>query len=495
ILGDDGFLPDFQTLIKDNTITVGLRGQKGQWFLDLSSTFGVNKMDYTIGNTVNSSLGLSSPTSFRAGGYEFIQTVHNFDASRQFKWLNVAIGAEFRSENFIAHAGEEGSFEGRGAESFPGIRPQDEVDAQRFNVSFYTELEKSFEEKLLINLAGRYEDYTDFGRKLNGKLSARYKIIEELLNLRGSISTGFRAPSLHQTHFSSVQTILVGSELSQQGTFNNESPVIKALGVPDLKEETSENFSLGLTLTPTSNIFITTDFYKVNVNDRIVFTGTLRNDDPNTVVGGILESFDIEGMKFFTNAIDTETLGFDFVMGYDNIDLGLGRAKVTLAHNYNKTNVTSEIRTPDILSNQGNALFNRKEQSRVETARPLNKTILKLSYQVRDWSIDLNNTRFGQVTWKHADNGLNDILNMTDPEFDQTFSGKIITDLDVSYHLSAAINLSVGANNLFDVYPDEIDPKGDLITNLIGRFRYPWEVNQFGFRGRFYYFKLKVNLL
>jgi len=484
ILGTDGYLPNFQTVIKDDYLTVGVRGEKRGWHFDMSTSTGGNHIQYTIGNTVNPSLGLGSPTQFDAGGYEFTQVVNNLDVSRNLNSINIAFGAEFRVENFIAHAGQEESYRGAGAQSFPGIRRADEVDKKRFNVSFYADLEKSFGDRLLLSLAGRFEDYSDFGDKVTGKFSTRFKLIEDLLNLRASVSTGFRAPSLHQTHFSSVQTILVGSEVTQQGTFSNESTVIKALQVPSLKEETSRYFGAGFTLTPDKNMFLTADCYLLRVDDRIVFTGTLTNPDSTTLVGSILNDFDISGMKFFTNAIDTKTTGVDIVFGYDNIRLGGGNLNTSLAANFNKTEIVGSLNTPDILANQGNTLFDRKERSRVESARPEDKVILQLRYTVANWQINLNNTRFGKVTWRHA----------SVPANDQTFEAKILTDLSIGYTFGSNITLLLGANNLLDVYPDEIDPGNDPVTNLIGRFKYPWDVNQFGFNGRFYFGRLKVKI-
>lgn len=485
VLGDDGYLPNFQPTIRDHHLTVGLKGEKADWNFDFSSTVGGNKMSYTIGNTVNPSLGMLSPVTFDAGSYAFHQVVNNLDISRTFSSLSVAFGAEFRVENFVAAAGQEESYVGEGAQSFPGIRPEDEVDKKRFNISFYGDLQREFGDRVLVNLAGRFEDYSDFGNKVTGKFSTRVTVIPDLLNFRTSISTGFRAPSLHQAHFSSVQTILVNNELTQQGTFSNESPVVHALNIPNLKEETSRYFGAGLMLKPDNNFFVTADYYLLKVDDRIVFTGTLTNTDSTTLVGGILNDFDISGMKFFTNAIDTKTTGLDVVMGYDNLDIGTGRLNASLAANFNQTEIVGSLNTPDILESEGNVLFDRKERSRIECARPKDKYILRLGYKINKWQVNLNNVRFGEVTWRHATNSNND----------QTFGAKILTDASLTYELSENNSwVTIGADNVFDVYPDVINPGSDPVTNLAGRFKYPWDVNQFGFAGRYYYMKLKVKL-
>ena len=187
----------------------------------------------------------------------------------------------------------------------------------------------------------------------------------------------------------------------------------------------------------------------------------------------ILDDNIVTSIKFFINAADTETEGIDYTMRYKNIDFASGKLGLNVALNLNSTKLQGEVKTPTKLSGYKNAIFNRKEQARIISARPSTKFLFGADYKINKFTANLNNTYFGEVTWQHA----------TDPANDQTFSGKVITDLSFGYEFSDMISFTAQVNNLFDIYPDVLDPKGDLSTNLGGRFKYPWEVNQFGFSG------------
>ncbi len=472
----DGFQPTFETSIFDNTLAVGVKGKSRDWKYDVSSMHGTNTVDYTIGSTINTSLGAESATRFKAGGYEFNQMVNNFDISRQFGQLSLAIGSEFRIENFVAIAGEEGSYAGGGAQSFPGLQPRNEVDEDRNNIGIYTELEYDVDEDFLIGGALRFENYSDFGENVSSKLNMRYKFMEDKLTLRGSISTGFRAPSLHQIHFSNIQTLVSGGTVSNQGTFNNNDPAIQKLGVPKLDAETSRNYTFGFAMKPVPEVFITVDYYNIHIEDRVLFTNEIGADgDDNTTnpVEEILEANSITSLKFFINAVNTKSQGVDVVVSTTKIKMGTGKGSASVAFNYNDTEIDGAIAIPKILEDAGYEIFNRKEQARILTARPNTKFVLGLNYEQDKFNVNLSNTYFGEVTWQHA----------ADPSKDQTFDGKVITDLAIGYEFCDWIRGNVIIKNLLDVYPDEIETGGDVITDLGGRFKYPWEVNQFGFNG------------
>ena len=486
LFGSDGFQPDFQTDIQDNTLSFGLKGSKSGWDYDISSTRGSNDIAYTIGTTFNDSLKSTSPTRFKAGSYYFSQIANNFDISKSFKIFDLGFGLEFRTENFITRAGEESSYIGQGSISFPGIQPTNEVNEKRNNIGFYLNGETEFQ-NLLLGGAIRYEDYSDFGNRFNWKVNLKYDLFSSKLGIRGSASTGFRAPSLHQIYLSNIQTIVSGGSVSNQGTFQNNSTLLKALDIPQLKEETSLNISGGITVKPNSKMLFTADYYYIEVKDRIVFTGAIGEDnDPTstTDIETILYDFNITSFKFFTNAIDTKTSGVDVVAMYENTRIGKGDLDITLGANYNSTKLIGPVRTSSIFETQGNQLFDRKEVSRIESARPATKVMLQLSYNIKNFGININNTHFGEVTWRHA----------SDPSKDQTFSSKLLTDLCINYSLLENLSLSLGANNIFDIYPDKLDAKGDVVTNLGGRFEYPWDVNQFGFNGSFYFVKAQFRL-
>jgi iron complex outermembrane receptor protein len=468
-----GFQPTFNSDILDNTLTVGIDGERNGWGYDISLTSGRNEVDYTIGNTLNPSLGADSPTNFRAGGYEFGHTVSNLDIGKQFGDLVFSAGSEIRFENFVATAGEEASYVEGGAQSFPGLQPSNEEDAIRYNVGVYADLAYDITDDFLIGGAVRYENYSDFGSNVNWKFNARYKLFNDLLSLRSSVSTGFRAPSLHQIYFSNVQTLVVDGILQNEGTFNNLSPVVRSLGVPKLKQEESFNITAGIASNFANNFSFSLDYYHIEVDDRIVFSSQITSNDTTSAVGSILNQQNISALKFFINGANTVSDGVDLVVGYDNIPLGSGNIDLTLAGNYNNIEIDGTINTPAPIEETGINIFNREERARITNARPQDKVILGITYEVGGFTATLNNTRFGEVVWRHPE----------DPTKDQVFSAKIITDLNMSYKFSDNFRATLGVNNLLDVYPDEIDAKGDPGTDLGGRFRYPWEVNQFGFMG------------
>ena len=491
----NGFQPTFETDIVDNFDIVGANYTSDGYKFDLSATYGTNSVDYTIGNTINPDLGPMSPTRFEAGGYRFNNLIGNFDVSKSFDKVNVITGLEYKLENFKAVAGEPDSYYGGGAQSFPGLQPSNRVNANRNSFAAFADLSADVTESFLIGGAARYENYSDFGSNTTYKINGRYKLGKKGA-LRASYSTGFRAPALHQIYLSNIQTLVSGGTVSNQGTFSNVSSVIRNdLGVPQLKAENAVNISAGFTFKPIKNLFFAVDFYQVNVDNRVLFTGEIGYRDDATYDGSgnvitpdftnpieaILDANDITSLKFFTNAVDTQTKGIDFVAGYNNIRLSNGaRLGLNLAGNWNNTKIVGEITTPQILKDNGYSIFNRKEAARIESARPKTKVALGANYEANTFSVSLNNTYFGEVTWQHA----------TDPSKDQTFKGKILTDVVFNYNISQVVKFNLTVNNILNVYPDTIDNKGDVVTDLGGRFKYPWEVNQFGFLGT----NLKVGL-
>lgn len=485
----DGFHPRFDTDIFDNTLVFGVRGSRGEWKYDISYDRGSNTVDYTVPNSINTSMGSKSPTIFDVGGYQFKHDVMNLDLFRQFNKVSLSIGSEIRVENFSARAGEEASYldglspdnaadfpDGygpAGAQSFPGLTPENEVDKFRYNVGAYAELNFDVTEDFLIGGAVRTEKYSDFGNTTNWKVSSRYKFLDDRVTVRASYSTGFRAPSLHQIYLSNIQTLISGGTVSEQGTFNNESSVLRQLGVSKLKQEDATNFTAGLTFRPVRGLNISVDYYNIAVDDRIVYSSSIGTSDTNSVVYDILTANSITSLKFFINAVNTRTSGIDVVVNYTwdlNMNSKLG---INAGANFNKNEIEGAITTPKVLSDAKIDIFDRKEQSRILTARPNNKIMLGLSYEWNKLKATLNNTRFGEVTWQNASGA----------QFDQTFSAKIVTDLNIGYQINKTIGVGLSVNNLLNTYPDVIDTKGDVVTDLGGRFKYPWEVNQFGFNG------------
>ncbi|WP_064965986.1 TonB-dependent receptor [Tenacibaculum ovolyticum] len=478
----EGFQPTFETDIKDILFTVGSKFNLGGFDADLSASYGRNSVGYTIGNTFNTVLGLNSPRSFDAGAYAFSNIIGNFDVNRSFGEVSVGFGIEGRQEQFDTTAGQAESYEGLvpgdggHSQSFPGIQPGNALSETRTNIGGYATLDWDISDDFLIGGAARYENYSDFGGNTSWKVNSRYKLGEAGV-LRASYGTGFRAPSLHQVYLSNVQTLVSQGTISNQGTFNNVSPVIKGLGVASLFAETSKSFSAGLTVKASRDFTISLDYYNIKVEDRVVFSGEIGgvddNGNANAEVQQVLDDNSVTSIKFFINAADTKTQGFDYSMHYKNIDFASGKLGLNLALNINSTKLEGEVKTPTKLSGYKNAIFNRKEQSRIISARPNTKFLFGANYKLNKFTANLNNTYFGEVTWQHA----------VDAGKDQTFGGKVVTDLSFGYEFSDVISFTAQVNNLFDVYPDQIDTKGDVVTDLGGRFKYPWEVNQFGFSG------------
>ena len=509
-----GFQPTFETRVTDNNNVIGVEFDMLGFNVDLSGTYGRNAVKYEVNNSLNRDMGASSPTSFNVGAYTFSNAIANLDFSRSLGIVSVAFGGEFKDERFNSYEGDLASYfnptGAGGAQSFPGLQPANAVRADRNNYGVYLDLEVEATDKLLLGGAVRYEDFSDFGDNTSWKVNGRYILGDNQGAIRASYSTGFRAPSLHQIYLSNVQTLVSGGTISNQGTFNNVDPVIReGLGVPQLTAEESTNISAGITYKVTPNLSLSADFYNVEVKDRVLFTGEIGfrvdedengNDFTNPVEQILLDN-SITSLKFFVNAVDTKTTGVDVVASLDNISLGSGTFGATLAANYNETEITSDdvdpntngiqLEAPGILGETGYDIFNRKEQSRIVSARPKTKVLLGLDYEIGKFNFTLNNTYFGEVTWMHSDNGLNGaplgpdgaLLPIDDEDYDQTFAGKIITDLIVRFNVCDNFSLFASANNLLDVYPDEIETQGDFVTDLGGRFKYPWEVNQFGFNG------------
>ena len=475
-----GFQPTFESDIKDISFTIGNKFFFNDWTADLSLTNGSNDIQYLVSNSVNLSLGASSPTEVDPGGYKFANTLGNLDLSRQFGNLSFSAGAEVRRETFDARAGEEASYIDGGIESFPGLQPANELSESRTNVGVYAGVDVDVTDAFLVGGALRYESFSKIGdgdgqSNLSWKVNARQILGENKGAIRASVSTGFRAPSLHQIYLSNIQTIFVGNKIGQRGAFNNVSDVTRnLLQVPQLEVETSFNFTVGLTCKLTDNLSATIDYYNISVDDRVlltnqVLTGALPEDN---LVRVDLENNGVESFVFFTNAADTKTQGIDLVLNLDKVRAGEnGSLGFTAALNWNDIDVDVEgLTVPTVFSENNINIFGRGEIGLLETSRPNVKATLGISYRTGGFRVNLNNTYFGSI----------EVIHNTDPMLDQAFSGKTLTDLIISYDINEKINVNLTANNLFNVYPDELIV---IDFNLGGRFKYPWFVNQFGFMG------------
>jgi len=501
----NGFQPEMNSDIVDQSVTIGVKGTIGGWQWDLSNSYGRNRLDYQLDNTVNASLLQASPTSFDAGGHAFSQNVTNLDVSRYFDdalaGVNVAFGGAYRLDRYEIFAGEEASYRdyGRvevvengqivtrdtlgkdpGSQGFLGFRPESEVDRTRTNVAAYLDTEVNVTEQLLVTAAGRYENYSDFGGTLNGRLAARLGLLDGRLNLRGSASSGFRAPSLHQIYFNEVRTDLSTDtgQLQNVGTFSNDSEVARVLGIPQLDEERSRSYSAGFTASPTQRLDLTVDAYQISVDDRVVLTGEF-----SAGLADLLDEVGAQSAQVFANAADTRTRGVDVVATYRQ-RLPVGSVELSASGNANETEIQdlaipSTVRDnfdPDAAGESvENAFFGRQERGFLTESNPETKVTLSADYSAGPLGLLLRTVRFGeQIRPGFAQN--------------QTHSPEWVVDATVSYQVTDAAQLSVGANNLFNNYPDE-----QVFGNTyLGVFEYA-PVQQ-GFNGAFYFARLNVQL-
>jgi iron complex outermembrane recepter protein len=521
----NGFLPEIHSTIKDLSVAAGLRGKIFKtWNFDLSNTYGKNSFDYNIENTLNTTLREDSPTEFDAGGLAFSQNTTNFDINKKFDKLNVAFGSEYRHENFTINAGVPDSYNQYdingnvasgipsesnllptdfygavrpgGAQVFPGFRPSNAIDNGRNSVALYTDLEYDVTEKWLLNGALRYENYSDFGNTTNYKLATRYKLTDNI-NLRGAVSTGFRAPSLHQIYFNSTSTLFTNGVPSEVGTFSNDSQVAKLLGIPQLKQEESQSASVGFTAKiPDAKITLTADAYIVRIDDRVVLTDQFVPNTPELVT--LFNQAGATKASFFSNAIDTESKGIDIVISHKaNIGNGL-TLKTDLSGTLSSTKRVGSIHASKILEDAGQINSYYSESSRVylQEAIPRVKANLTNSMTVKKFDFFLRNVYFGQVTDPNTGDANGDgkvdtaIINGKTVNVEHPVWGaKVITDLSVGYKFTESAKIVVGANNLFDVYPDE-NLESLKSSN---QFIYSRNVSQFGQNGRFVFARLSYN--
>ncbi|MCP9237196.1 TonB-dependent receptor [Lewinella sp. JB7] len=516
----NGFLPAINSNIGDASLALGMVSVYNKWEVDFSNVYGRNGFNYLIDNTLNASLGAASPTSFDAGGFSFAQNTANLDVRRYFDdalhGLNIAFGAEYRLENYRIAAGEEGSYRDYGAASqvvttggdtliirdgqgpistvfdplgrsrpggaqvFPGFRPDNEVNAYRSSVGVYGDVEADVTEDLLLGAAVRFENYSDFGSTVNGKLTTRLKLSDDW-TLRGGASTGFRAPSLHQLNFNSTSTLFVDGVPFEVGVFSNDSRPAQLLGIPRLKQEKSINYSGGFTgRIPAANLSITIDGYLIDINDRVVLTGQFQGGDATPQlreISRLLQQANANRAAFFANAIDSRTRGIDVVVTH-NGRLGAGSLQTSLAATFAKTTL-EEVNTSSVLEGFEDTYFDRTSQIFLESAVPRTKANLTFNYVLERFDVFFRNVFFGPV-----DEATNSLDN------DQVFSGKVVTDLSFGYAFSDRLKLTVGSNNLLDVYPDLNSPE----NQSDGRFLYSRRSQQFGANGRYLFARLRFSL-
>ena len=555
-VADDGetyYNPHIQTKINDISLAAGLRGYfaKG-WSWDLSNAIGKNDFHYYGDKTYNASMilipGVQRQTHFDDGGFNFLQNTTNLDFSKSFpkiaEGMNLGLGAEFRYENYQIYKGEEASYSNyhptpipyanlggdsataaTGAQGFPGFSPNDVINATRTNLSLYADAELKATDKLLIDGAVRFENYSDFGSVATFKLASRYKIASNF-NIRGSVSTGFRAPSLQQINFSNTLTSYYGAQLVQSRIARNDDAITKAAGIDKLKQETSLNSSLGFAWKPIKGLTITIDGYMVKVKDRIVLSGLFSSSDASlpTALTDAMNALDVATTQFFSNSVNTTNYGVDILVDYTK-QLGIKKSfKALLAGNFQSMTI-DKVNIPETLNDSyvhRKTFFSDREEAFLKASAPNMKLNLTLEYNINKWTIGSHINYFGKMKtlgfgWTglasqagtggpgdpaisgsftgidpYVDiDGYSDGVHVAKEEF--VYNGKATIDLYGSVKLNKKVSLFFGVDNVLNVHPNFAAVKNARYEGFDNETGGQWESVQMGFNGRRLFSKLAFN--
>lgn len=516
-----GFLPKIKTEIKDISYNFGYKTEfSNNSSIDLSYTYGKNSIDYTTRNTINSSyansliytsvltadeIRVSIPREAFAYGLELTLQTLNLDYTKAFDWFSLAMGAELRSDEFNVQAGDEYSYRdydtdelgnslyatdrGAGTQGFGGTAPLQSVDESRNVISFYIDTEAEITDALIVSAAMRYDDYDGFGNSTNFKLAANWSITYNL-SLRGAMSTGFRAPSMQQLYTDNISTQFQtepngGDQIAVQiGTFRNDSILAKAIGIPELKEEESTNFSIGSVVKFSDDINLAVDFYSIDIEDRIVLSNSL-SEGLSSALDAALTSSGAGAGQFFLNGADTQTKGVDIITTW-NTEFMSGELDITLAANFTETEVTDTYTPPDsaLMGISPKDVFSEQAISIIEEWQPQDRISLSGLYKVGPFTVNLAFNRYGEYTVLDGER--------------QTYSAELLTDLRVNYQYNDQLSFNFGGNNIFDVYPDKneignsrsgtiVDSSGNVVASSPGVFTYSRRSAPFGFNGAYFY--------
>jgi iron complex outermembrane recepter protein len=488
----DGFEPRIASNILDGTFSLGLltRNLSG-WNIDFSNTTGYNKLHYFVKNSLNASLGANSPKDFDAGGFGQSQNVTELTLTKKriqnLKRTNFALGGEFRIENYNIFAGEEASWRKYPnpqdlpgtSQTFPGFKPTNVVDAYRTNFAAFADFEQDLHRNFMITLAGRFEDYSDFGTAINGKASARWKATPNVA-LRSSYSTGFRAPSLAQANFNVIYNDVNGDLIFEKLLAQNNSDVTKTLGVTALKQEQSNTLSFGTVISSDDNFRLTVDGYYVTVKDRIVLTGDFFGKD-YPQIAATAKALDVQSISFFTNAINTRTFGIDAV-ATTITNLGSeSKLETILAVNYNQMDVTRINTTAELLGREY-SYFSDRDKSLLLASAPRWKAMFLAFYKMPNLTFSARVKGFSQV--ELSNRNINPITGLYRIN---TYKPKAIVDLSAQVYFTSSLSLTLGTSNIFNSYPTQQDPG---YTETGGMY----EAVQMGFGGRMFFTKLIFKL-
>ncbi len=540
--GETYYNPLIQTKINDISLAAGVRGNMAKgWSWDFSNTIGKNDFHYYGDKTFNTSMiilpGVERQTRFDDGGFNFLQNTTNLDFSKSFprvaEGLNLGLGAEFRYENYEIYKGEEASYkqytnsfgQASGAQGFPGFSPNDEIKASRTNLSFYADAELKATTALLIDGAVRVENYSDFGSVATFKLASRYKVVDNF-NLRGSVSTGFRAPSLQQINFSNTLTSFYGTQLVQSRIARNNDVITKAAGIDKLKQETSVNASFGFAWKPIKGLTVTIDGYLIKVKDRIVLSGLFSSLDTTlpTALTDEMNALNVATTQFFANSVNTTNYGIDILVDYTKKLSAHKSIKALLAGNIQSMKV-DKVNIPDVLNDSyvhRKTFFSDREEAFLKASAPNMKFNLSVDYTFKKWTIGTHVNYFGKLKtlgfgWTglasaagtggpgdpaisgsftgidpYVDiDGFNDGVNVLKEEF--IYNGKATIDLYGSVKLSKKVSVFFGVDNVFNVHPNFAAVQKARYQSFDNETGGAWESVQMGFNGRRLFSKLAFN--
>ncbi len=500
----DGYLPELPGKNIDYSLFAGVtRKSVNGWNIDLSTGYGLNYLDLYANNTSNPSLGAASPTNFFVGRNTFSQSTTEAIFSKSYEGLartkstNIAVGSQFRIDNFKLGEGDSASYKvgplaqtnnkAPGSSGRPGISAADRTNKSRTNIAVFVDIESDITERFLVAIAGRYENYSDFGGNLSGKLATRLNFTKDVA-IRGSINRGFRAPSLQQIFNSQTTSTVQAGVIRQTKQLPSNDPKLAQLGIEDPNPELSWNYNVGLTAKAGSKLLFTLDAYQIDVTNRIIISEQLPVTAATpALLGAYPASTGIREITFFTNHINTRTRGIDFVTSFKHNFTAKQGLNASVAFTFNKTEITSQKETPAQLQAGAASkvkLIDTVSISLIETSQPRNKVLGSIGYQAGKLNVTARVTYFGKViAWEKPANL---------PHRAQTFNGKTLTDITFSYDVLKRFSITVGANNIFDVYPDKV--LANYASYSSGQIPYTRNANQFGFNGAFYYTTLNLKL-
>jgi iron complex outermembrane recepter protein len=488
----DGYVPEINQYSKDRSLVAGLKGfTEGGFTWDVSYNYGYNRIDFNTRNSINYHLGSGSPSDFYDGALEYTQNIVNADFTQSLDWglaypATLSFGAEYREEKWNQSPGELNSYYSdpalaragalSGAQGFAGFTPANAVHADRHNYALYAGLEADFTDRFSAGITGRYEDYSDFGDKASGKLSARYAFTDKIA-LRATVANGFRAPSLAQQSYQTVTSNFQNGSFFESGTFPVGSEVAQALGAAPLKAETSLSYSAGLVLQPLDRLYVTLDAYQIEIDDRILLSSNL-NDAAVLSTLRQLGYSNVSSVRYFANSADTRTRGVDLVATY-TLPFAASSLDLTASYGYAKTEITDAVSQPAALAAIGSTqtILGRDEAGRLEDSFPKDKAILSGTWKLQHWDFNLAATRYGDFTVRNASSAARD----------QTYDAKWIVDASASFKPSENWTLLLGADNLLDEYPDKTE---DLANSTFGMLPYS-NYSPFGFNGAYVYGRIR----